>query len=277
MAQAAVPPAWTPSRWGPSARAAVPGMSSPFTGRGRGRGGLLGLLDRGGRRGPCRPRARPRCRHRALPRRSGRQAPVIGNLRGWSRSVRPSNPVLLLGSAPGLGEAKRPPEILSNPASPHPATTRENHGCASGSAPALGPPMRFVSRGRTSPRLGPGRVVLLGCTSVGGLVAFLWLAEHTSTPPLASAVVIMAAVGTLLIGPWAHLAARRLQGDAAARRILRRVVLVVGLLTTLGGLLATIFTAGGGTESSNDAAVQVARFAFIIAGVLALIGVVLVP
>jgi signal transduction histidine kinase len=119
--------------------------------------------------------------------------------------------------------------------------------------------------------------VLLGCTSVGGLVAFLWLAEHTSTPPLASAVVIMAAIGTLLIGPWAHLAARRLQGDGAARRILRRVVLVVGLLTTLGVLVAVVFTGGGGTESSNDAAVQVAMFAFMIAGVLALIGVVLIP
>jgi signal transduction histidine kinase len=125
--------------------------------------------------------------------------------------------------------------------------------------------------------LGPGWVLLLGCASVGGLVAFLWLVEHTSPPPLASAVLIMAAVGALLIGPWAHLAARRLEGDGAARGILRRVVLVVGLLATLGVLLAAIFTAGGSGESSNDAAIQVAMFGFIVAGGLALIGVVLVP
>jgi signal transduction histidine kinase len=108
-------------------------------------------------------------------------------------------------------------------------------------------------------------------------VGFLWLAEHTSSPPLASAVVIMVAVGVLLIGPWAHLAARRLQGDGAARRILRRVVLVVAVVAILGVLLAAIFTAVGSGESANDAAVQVAMFAFSIAGVLALIGVVLVP
>jgi signal transduction histidine kinase len=119
--------------------------------------------------------------------------------------------------------------------------------------------------------------VLLGCAGVGGLVAFLWLAEHTSPPSLAGVVVIMAAVGALLIGPWAHLAARLLQGDTAAGRILRRVVLVVGLLATLGVLLAAILTAGGSAESSNDAAIGVAMFAFLIAGVLALIGVVLVP
>jgi signal transduction histidine kinase len=136
---------------------------------------------------------------------------------------------------------------------------------------------RFVSRSRTSPHWGPGWVVLLGCAGVGALVGFLWLVEHTSPPPLASAVVIMAAVGALLLGPWAHLAARRLQGDGAANRILRRVVLVVGLLATLGVLLAATFTASGSTESSNDAAIQVAMFAFIIAGVLALIGVVLIP
>jgi cytochrome bd-type quinol oxidase subunit 2 len=136
---------------------------------------------------------------------------------------------------------------------------------------------RFVSRSRRSPRAGPGWVVLLGCASVGSLVGFLWLAEHTSSPPLASAVVIMVAVGVLLIGPWAHLAARRLQGDGAARRILRRVVRVVAVVAILGVLLAAIFTAVGSGESANDAAVQVAMFAFSIAGVLALIGVVLVP
>jgi signal transduction histidine kinase len=138
---------------------------------------------------------------------------------------------------------------------------------------------RFVNRGRTSPRprAALGWVVLLGCAGVGGLVAFLWVAEHTSLPPLAGVVVIMAAVGALLIGLWAHLAARQLQGDAAAGRILRRVIVVVGLLATLGVLFAAVFTAGGSGESSNDAAIQVAMFAFIVAGVLALIGVVLVP
>jgi signal transduction histidine kinase len=119
--------------------------------------------------------------------------------------------------------------------------------------------------------------VLLGCAGIGGLVAFLWLAEHTSPPPLTGVVVIMAAVGALLIGPWAHLAARQLQGDTAAGRILRRVILVVGLLATLGVLLAAILTAGGSAESSNDAAILVAMFALLVAGVLALIGLVLVP
>jgi hypothetical protein len=96
--------------------------------------------------------------------------------------------------------------------------------------------------------------VLLGCAGIGGLVVFLWLAANTSPPPLAGVVVIMAAVGALLIGPWAHLAARRLEGDAAAGRILRRVILMVGLLATLGVLFAAVFTAGGSQESSNDGA-----------------------
>jgi signal transduction histidine kinase len=128
-----------------------------------------------------------------------------------------------------------------------------------------------------SPRLGPGRVVLLGCAGVGSLVAFLWLVEHTSPPPLAGAVAIMAAVGALLIGPWAYLAARRLEGDGEARRILWRVVLVVGLLAGLGVLLAAILAAGRGAGPADDAAVQLAMLAFLVAGVLALVGVVLVP
>jgi signal transduction histidine kinase len=108
-------------------------------------------------------------------------------------------------------------------------------------------------------------------------LAFLWLAANTSLPPLAGVVVIMAAVGALLIGPWAHLAARRLESDAAAGRILRRVILVVGLLATLGVLFAAVLVAGAGQESSNAAAIQVAMVALLVAGVLALIGLVLVP
>jgi signal transduction histidine kinase len=139
------------------------------------------------------------------------------------------------------------------------------------------PELPLPPPGRAGLRLRPAWVMLLGCAGVGGLVAFLWLVEHTSPPPLVSAVVLMVAVGGLLIGPWAYLAARRLEGEAAAGRIMRRVGLVVGLLATVGVLFAAVFTAGGREESSNDAAIQVVMFGFIVAGVLALIGIVLVP
>jgi len=118
---------------------------------------------------------------------------------------------------------------------------------------------------------------VLGCASVGSLAGFLWLADHTPSPPLASAVVIMVAVGALLIGPWAYLAARRLEGDDAARRALRRVVIVVAAVAVAGVVLAAIFTAVRGGQSTDDGPVQVAMIGFTIAGVLALVGAVLVP
>ena len=87
----------------------------------------------------------------------------------------------------------------------------------------------------------------------------------------------MVAVGVLLVGPWAYLAARRLEGDEAAGRALRRVVVVVAAVAVVGVVLAAVFTAVRGGESTDDGAVQVAMVAFTIAGVLALVGAVLVP
>jgi signal transduction histidine kinase len=134
---------------------------------------------------------------------------------------------------------------------------------------------RVVSRGRTSPRLGPGWVVLLGCTSVGSLVGFLWLAEHTAPPPLPVLVVMVLVVVGLVVGPWAYLAARQLEGEAAAGRILRRVLAVGATLAGAGVAVAAAISISGTGEPGTAGAV--AMFSILVAGLLSLVGVVVFP
>jgi signal transduction histidine kinase len=127
---------------------------------------------------------------------------------------------------------------------------------------------------RAGARLRPGWVVLLGCADLGIVVGFLWLAEHTSAPLPLVVPIVVTTVG-LLVGPWAYLAATRLEGEAAAGRIRRRV-LVVGAALAGSGLLAAAVLAAAGREGP-DAAGAVAMFSILVAGLLALLGVVVLP
>ncbi len=68
--------------------------------------------------------------------------------------------------------------------------------------------------------------MLLGCAGIAVFAGFLWLVEHTAPPPLPVLVVMVLVVVGLVVGPWAYLAARRLAGEPAAGRILRRVLIV---------------------------------------------------
>ena len=123
----------------------------------------------------------------------------------------------------------------------------------------------------TRPR--PGWIVLLVCVDAVVVAAFLWLAEHTSPPPLL--VLLGVSMVGVLVGPWAYLATRRLRGDAAAGRILRRV-LAGGTVLAGAGVVVAALIATGGTQGP-DAAGSVAMFAILVAGLLLLVGVVVLP
>jgi signal transduction histidine kinase len=129
--------------------------------------------------------------------------------------------------------------------------------------------------GAEGQRLRPGWVALLGCAGIGLFVAFLWAVEHTTPPPLPVLVVMVLAVVALLVGPWAYLATRRLAGEPEAGRILRRILAVGAILAGTGVAVATaIATAGTGEPGTAGA---VAMFSILVAGLLALVGVVVFP
>jgi signal transduction histidine kinase len=128
--------------------------------------------------------------------------------------------------------------------------------------------------GRARRRLPPGWVALLVGADLGIVAGFLWLAEHTSVPLPLVVVLVVTTVG-LLVGPWAYLAATRLEGEAAAGRIVRRVLVVGGALAG-AGLVAAAAVAASGREGP-DAAGAVAMFAILVAGLLTLVGVVVFP
>jgi signal transduction histidine kinase len=138
--------------------------------------------------------------------------------------------------------------------------------------------IRFVDHpasSATGARLRPGWLVLLACADVLGVAAFLWLIEHTSPPPLPLLVLLGVTVVGVLVGPWAYLVARRLRGDSAAGSILRGVLLVGAPLAAAGVALAVLITTGG--AGGPDAAGSVAMFAILVAGLLLLVGVVVLP
>jgi signal transduction histidine kinase len=128
---------------------------------------------------------------------------------------------------------------------------------------------------RAGSRLRSGWVVLLGCAGIGVFGAFLWVVEHTTPPPLPVLVVIVLVVVGLVVGPWAYLAARRLEGEPAASRILRRVLIVGASLAGTGVAVAAAITISGTGEPG--AAGAVAMFSILVAGLLALVGVVVFP
>ncbi|HEX5882573.1 MAG TPA: ATP-binding protein [Actinomycetota bacterium] len=128
---------------------------------------------------------------------------------------------------------------------------------------------------RAGSRLRPGWVVLLGCAGIGVFAAFLWLVEHTEPPPLPVLVVMVLVVVGLVVGPWAYLAARQLEGEAAAGRILRRVLAVGATLAGTGVAVAAAISISGTGESGTAGAV--AMFSILVAGLLSLVGVVVFP
>ena len=128
---------------------------------------------------------------------------------------------------------------------------------------------------RAGSRLRPGWVVLLGCAGIGAFAAFLWLVEHTSPPPLPVLVVMVLVVVGLVVGPWAYLAARQLEGEAAAGRILRRVLAVGAMLAGTGVAVAAAISISGTGEPGTAGAV--AMFSILVAGLLSLVGVVVFP
>lgn len=127
----------------------------------------------------------------------------------------------------------------------------------------------------TGARLRPGWIVLLVCVDVLVVAAFLWLAEHTSQPPLPLAVVLLVTIVGVVVGPWAYLAARRLAGEAMVGRILRRVVIGGAVLAGTGVVVAALIATGG--TQGPDAAGSVAMLAILAAGLLLLVGVVVLP
>jgi signal transduction histidine kinase len=128
--------------------------------------------------------------------------------------------------------------------------------------------------GRAGLGLRPAWAMLLVLADVGIFVGFLWLAEHTS-PPLPLMVPLLVAIVGLLVGPWAYLAARRLEGEAAAGRILRRVLTVGVAMAGTGVAVAAVLATSG--EEGPDTAGTLAMFSILVAGLLALVGVVVFP
>jgi signal transduction histidine kinase len=127
----------------------------------------------------------------------------------------------------------------------------------------------------TGTRLRPGTIILLACMDVLVVAAFLWAAEHTSPPPLPLTVLLLLAIVGVVVGPWAWLADRRLAGEAVAGRILRRVLFGGAVLAGTGVVVAALIAAGG--REGADAAGPVAMFAILVAGLLLLVGVVVLP
>jgi signal transduction histidine kinase len=127
----------------------------------------------------------------------------------------------------------------------------------------------------TGARPRPGWLALLVCVDAVVVAGFLWLAEHTSPPPLPLLVLLLVTIVGLLVGPWAYLATRQLRGDAAAGRILRRS-LAGGMVLAGAGVVVAVLIATGGA-GGPDAAGSVAAFAILAAGLLLLVGVVVLP
>jgi signal transduction histidine kinase len=127
----------------------------------------------------------------------------------------------------------------------------------------------------TAARPRPGWLALLVCVDALVVAGFLWLAEHTSPPPLPLLVLLLVTIVGLLVGPWAYLATRQLRGDDAAGRILRRS-LAGGMVLAGAGVVVAVLIATGGA-GGPDAAGSVAAFAILVAGLLLLVGVVVLP
>lgn len=114
-------------------------------------------------------------------------------------------------------------------------------------------------------------LVGLGCLGAALVGVLLWAFEHTEPPAVPVMVAMVVAVVGLAVGPWLALVARRLRREPEADRLFRRLVLIVLVVPIASTALALL--AGG---ESWDVAL-VALMSVALAGVLGLIGGVLVP
>jgi signal transduction histidine kinase len=120
-------------------------------------------------------------------------------------------------------------------------------------------------------------LVALGCLGMAGFWVFLLVVvEHTSMPALPIAVPVLLLVVGLAVGPWMLLVSRRLKRDHEAGRAFRRVVAVSAMLTAAGVVAAAIVDSQRGT-SGDGLATAMVMISFLAAGVLALVGAVLLP
>lgn len=120
-------------------------------------------------------------------------------------------------------------------------------------------------------------LVVFGCLGIAGLWLFLFVVvEHTSSPALPVAVVVLLLVVGLAVGPWMLLVSRRLATEPEARPAVRRALTVAALLAAAGVVAAAIVDGYGGSND-HGAAVAVVMIAFLAAGVLTLVGAVMLP
>jgi len=120
-------------------------------------------------------------------------------------------------------------------------------------------------------------LVALGCLGIIGFWVFVFVVvEHTSSPALPVAVASLLLVVGLAVGPWMLLASRRLEKEPEARPAFRRVLAVASMLAAAGVVAAAIVDMQRGT-SSDKAAVALVMISFLAAGVLTLVGAVLLP
>jgi signal transduction histidine kinase len=116
--------------------------------------------------------------------------------------------------------------------------------------------------------------VLLVCADAVIFISFLWTVEHTSQPPLPVVVTLLVGFVAVLVGPWAWLAARRLEDEAAAGHILRRVL--VAAVTLAGAGLAVAAALAGDAADDSDTVVVV-MLAILAAGAVMLVGLSVLP
>ncbi len=135
-----------------------------------------------------------------------------------------------------------------------------------------------MNRTATYHRIMPLRtrwLVVLGLIGAALVGWFLWTAAHTEPPPLPVLLADVVAVVGLAVGPWLILTLRRLRDEPEARTVMWRVVLHSGLVAGVGIALGLVFVLVFRDEQHLSMAV--AGFSLVVAGLLALVGAVVLP
>src|SRR5215475_10353740 len=120
-------------------------------------------------------------------------------------------------------------------------------------------------------------LIALGCLGFAGFWVFvLVVVEHTSAPGLPLAVAVLVLVAGLAVGPWMLLASRRLRREPEAQSAFSRAIAVAATVVA-AGLVAAVIVDNQRGARSDGTAVAVVMISFFAAGVLALVGGVLLP
>jgi signal transduction histidine kinase len=118
-------------------------------------------------------------------------------------------------------------------------------------------------------------LVLLGLLGAGLVGWLVWAWEHTEPPAWPVLIADFVAVVGLAVGPWLILTARRIGDDPAGRSALRRVVINAAVIAVVGIALGLVFMAI--FRGEPHLATSVPGFAILIAGLVLLIGGVMLP